>query len=306
MPVIAVVNRKGGCGKTTLATHLAAYCANADIAVMLGDVDRQQSTQTWLRLREARRLPQRAPVVGWAVDPKRVMRPPAGIQHVVLDTPGGLHGFDIARVAMCADAVLLPVCSSMFDREASAECYAELMALPRVAGGRCRVAAVGMRLDARTRAADMLQRWAAGLDLPLIGVLRETQAYVRCIEQGLALFDLPAAQVQADMDQWKPVLEWLEPVLRPVLPLAVVASAPAKRVTFPCNRGAREPAVVEGAGVQAAPATTGASIASIALSAPSDSVPKPPDAARPRRRATHRFAALFGWLPVPRFLQRNA
>ena len=55
MPVIAVVNRKGGSGKSTLATHLAAYCANAGIAVMLGDVDRQQSTQTWLRLREARR-----------------------------------------------------------------------------------------------------------------------------------------------------------------------------------------------------------------------------------------------------------
>ena len=41
MPVVAVINRKGGSGKSTLATHLAGYYANADAAVMLGDLDRQ-------------------------------------------------------------------------------------------------------------------------------------------------------------------------------------------------------------------------------------------------------------------------
>ena len=77
MPVIAVVNRKGGSGKSTLATHLAAHFANLGVPVMLGDVDRQQSTQSWLRSRSVRDLPNSAPIVGWAVDPKRVLRPPA-------------------------------------------------------------------------------------------------------------------------------------------------------------------------------------------------------------------------------------
>ena len=72
MPVIAVVNRKGGSGKSTLATHLAAYCANNGILAMLGDVDRQQSTQTWLRLRAGQTLPRSAPILGWAVDPRNV------------------------------------------------------------------------------------------------------------------------------------------------------------------------------------------------------------------------------------------
>ena len=87
MSVIAVVNRKGGSGKSTLATHLAAHFANSGVPVMLGDVDRQQSTQSWLRSRSLRDLPSSAPIVGWAVDPKRVLRPPAGVRHVVLDTP---------------------------------------------------------------------------------------------------------------------------------------------------------------------------------------------------------------------------
>ena len=154
MPVIAIVNRKGGSGKSTLATHLAACFANSGVAVMLGDVDRQQSTQSWLRLRSEQALPASAPIVGWAVDPKRVLRPPAGVSLVILDTPGGLHGFDLARVAAFADVILMPVCNSAFDRESAAACHAELMALPRVASGRCKLAAVGMRLDARTRAAE--------------------------------------------------------------------------------------------------------------------------------------------------------
>jgi chromosome partitioning protein len=220
MPVIAIVNRKGGSGKSTLATHLAAYCANAGMSVMLGDVDHQQSTQTWLKLRSANRGATRPPIVGWAIDPKRGLHAPVGTTHVILDTPGGLSGFELARVVMFADVILMPVCNSVFDRESAAACHAELLKLPRVASGRCRIAAVGMRLDARTRAAEVLRGWADALKLPFVGVLRDTQAYVRCIETGMTLFDLPATQVQADLLQWASILRWLHPVLHPAAKVA--------------------------------------------------------------------------------------
>lgn len=226
MPVIAVINRKGGSGKSTLATHVAAWCSRNGMPVMLGDVDKQQSAQHWLRLRRSQQLPELAPIVGWTVDPRNTLRPPAGISRVVLDTPGGLRGFDLARVAMFADAILMPVCNSVFDRTSAAECHAELKALPRVASGRCKIAAVGMRLDARTKAADVLREWAQANDLPFIGVLRETQAYVRCVELGLTLFDLPADKTEADRAQWQPILDWITPVLKPV---ADTAEAPAPR-----------------------------------------------------------------------------
>ena len=215
MPVIAVINRKGGSGKSMLATHLAAWCAHQGMPVMLGDVDRQRSTQVWLKLREAQPVRAAAALVGWAVDPKNVLRPPAGVRHVVLDTQGGLRGFDLARVVMFADAVLMPVCNAVFDRRSAADCVAELRALPRVASGRCKLAAVGMRVDGRTRGAQVLADWAAKLELPLLGVLRDTQAYVKCTERGLTLFDLPAKEVATDLAQWQPILDWLEPVLRP-------------------------------------------------------------------------------------------
>ena len=217
MPVVAVINRKGGSGKSTLATHLAAHCANDGLRVMLGDVDRQQSSMAWLRRRAEQPLAQRAPIVGWAMDTRSTLRPPAGITHVVLDTPGGLRGFDLARVAMNADAIVMPVGASAFDRESALECHAELLTLPRVAAGRCRIALVGMRLDARTNAGAMLEAWAAQHKLPYIGALRETQGYVRSVEQGLTLFDVPAAKVAADLAQWQPIVEWLRVVWQPAV-----------------------------------------------------------------------------------------
>ncbi len=210
MPVTAVINRKGGSGKSTLATHLAGYCASKGLRVMLGDVDQQQSSIGWLRRRGAQPAASAAPVVGWAVESQSLTRPPAGVTHVVLDTPGGLRGFELARVVVGADAILMPVGASAFDRESAAECYTELMTLPRVASGRCKVALVGMRLDARTGAGAQLEAWAAQRKLPYIGALRETQVYVRCVEQGLTLFDLAPSKAAADLAQWQPILDWIE------------------------------------------------------------------------------------------------
>ncbi|MDI1272547.1 ParA family protein [Polaromonas sp.] len=211
MPVIAVVNRKGGSGKSTLAAHIAAWCARNGSSVMLGDVDRQQSARAWLKRRDPS-LPTIAP---WAVDQKNMLRVPTGITHVVLDTPGGMHGFELARVVMFADAIVMPVCNSMFDRESAEACHAELMTMPRVASGRCRLAVVGMRIDARTNAAQTLDEWAESLGVPFLGALRETQLYVRSLERGLTIFDLQPQLAAADLAQWAPILQWLKPQLYP-------------------------------------------------------------------------------------------
>lgn len=292
MSVIAVINRKGGSGKSTLATHLAAYCGSTGATVMIGDVDRQQSTQTWLRLRKAQTPGPASEIVGWSIDPSSFARPPTGIDHVILDTPGGLRGFDLARVVMYADAILMPVCNSIFDRESAAECLAELRTLPRVAHGRCKVGAIGMRLDARTRGAEVMQAWAAGLDLPFVAVLRESQAYVRCIENGLSLFDLPAAQVEADLEQWKPILHWLRPLLQPESK-AAHESPGASTTRTPATR-----TPVLHAGRPAAQTT------------PRPVTPVRPNAARPvarpaRAAATSPVSRWLDALPIPRFLQRT-
>ncbi|HEY0820801.1 MAG TPA: ParA family protein [Rhizobacter sp.] len=299
MPVVAVVNRKGGSGKSTLATHLAAHLAHQGTPVMLGDVDKQQSTQAWLRLRNKQNVTNKAPIVGWTVDARSVLRSPPGVSHVILDTPGGLRGFDLARVAMFADAIVMPVCNSVFDRESAADCFAELMTLPRIASGKCKVAAVGMRLDARTKADETLRDWAGKHQIPFIGVLRETQGYVRCVEQGLTLFDLPPAKVEADIAQWQPILQWLQPVLHPKP--AADLTRPVATGLSPAPAGHRAPSLKP---------------AQVSLLAPEHEEPVRPGAApvsraAPPRPAPARSSSVVGrlgsWLEgfsVSRLLQR--
>ncbi len=245
MAVFAIVNRKGGSGKSTLATQLAACLAHHGLGVMLGDLDRQASALTWLR-RRAQLQPAVVAVSGRIVDPRKTLHAPPGVSCMVLDTPGALHGFELARTVMFADAVLMPVCHSAFDRESAADCYAELRRHPRVASGRCRVAAVGMRIDARTHGEQALREWAQALGLPFLGVLRETQNYVRCTERGLAIFDLPPARVQTDLDQWLPILAWLAPpptdVAAPAQQAQAVAATPAGPPTIGVPAAAALPA----------------------------------------------------------------
>jgi cellulose biosynthesis protein BcsQ len=206
MPTIALVSRKGGCGKSTLATHIAAYFARAGLPITLGDLDHQQSMRVWLK-----RRPSAAPAItGWVGESNGSARPPLGVTHLVLDTPGGLHGLGLAKVAMVADAILIPVSASVFDREAASDCWAELRVHPRVVSGRCQVAAIGMRLDRRTAAEDVARDWAASIGLDWLGSLRASQLYVRAIENGLSIFDMPKSVTEIDREQWEPLLEWLQ------------------------------------------------------------------------------------------------
>ncbi|MFM2083845.1 MAG: hypothetical protein RLY95_663 [Pseudomonadota bacterium] len=231
MPVIAVVNRKGGSGKSTIATHIAAYCTHQNIDVMLGDVDRQQSTRSWLKLREQRH-PQAKPILGWAVNQSSALRAPTGVSHVVLDTPGGLYGLDLARIVMFADAIIVPICNSVFDRDSAAQCWDELKLLPRISTGRCKLAVVGMRVDHRTLDSATLTQWAHERGLPYLGALRNAPIYVQCIEQGVTLFDLPQETVSQDLLQWHPIVDWLKPVLFPAALTTSQSVQPPRQISM--------------------------------------------------------------------------
>ena len=210
MAVIAVVNRKGGSGKSTLATHIASYLADRGCEVMLGDVDRQQSSRLRLNLRPEGR----PPIHGWTIDERNFARPPAGVKHVVLDTPGGFQGVGLMKVALYADAILIPSTPSLFDRQAAAECIKELRTYPRVQLGKCRLAGIGMRIDGRTRNAALLEAWADGEGLAHLGTIKEAQVYARCLEQGMSVFDFPRNRaIEGFLLEWQRICGWVDELL---------------------------------------------------------------------------------------------
>jgi chromosome partitioning protein len=204
MPVIVVANPKGGVGKSTLATNAAGGLAAAGHTVMLGDVDRQQSARRWL----AQRPPQLRPIRGWDVTAHDTLRPPKGTSHVVLDTPAGLHGKRLDAVLRVADRVLIPLQPSLFDIQATHEFVQRLQQHPRTAA--LRLGLVAMRVRDHTIAYDQLQHYLATLPVPLVGALRDTQNYVQLAARGATVWDVAPGRVERDLEQWAPLLAWLQ------------------------------------------------------------------------------------------------
>ncbi|OMG53633.1 cobyrinic acid a,c-diamide synthase [Azonexus hydrophilus] len=201
-----VANPKGGSGKSTLATNLAGYFANRGHDVMLGDIDRQLSSREWLSTR-----PFELPTIDtWDIGPDKIARPPKGTTHVVLDTPAGLYGKLLDKVLKLSTRVIVPVQPSMFDMRATRHFLEALLDEKAVRKGRADVAVIGMRVDARTRAAAELERFFATFDLPVLAYLRDTQVYVQAAAAGMTLFDLPRSRAERDIEQWQAIIEWVE------------------------------------------------------------------------------------------------
>lgn len=205
MPIILIANPKGGVGKSTAATNLAGYFARRGHVTMLGDLDRQQSALAWLKIRPAA-LPR---VESWDRSDEKIARPPKGVTHVVLDSPAGIHGHALKDALRVADRMIIPLQPSLFDIYATQAFLARLGERGLMKDGG-RVGVLGMRVDARTRAAEQLQRFVEDLGLPVLGFLRDTQNYVQLAAHGLTLWDVAPSRVARDIEQWQPLLDWVE------------------------------------------------------------------------------------------------
>ena len=205
MAVIVVANPKGGVGKSTLSTNLAGWLAHQGHAVMLGDVDRQQSARGWLALR-----PPAAPrITTWQAGPADIVRPPEGTTHAVLDTPAGLHGKRLDAVMKLADRVLVPLQPSIFDIRATHDFVRQLQAHKRA--DRMQIGIVGMRVREGTLAAEHLREFLGVLGVPVLAYLRDTQNYVHLAARGLTLWDVTPGRVERDLEQWQPILHFATP-----------------------------------------------------------------------------------------------
>ena len=205
MPVIAIVNPKGGVGKSTVATNLAGFFAASRHPTMLGDLDRQQSSREWLDQRPS----SAAPISSWDMK-GGAARPPKGVTHVVIDTPAQMPVDRLSSVMRGVDKMLVPVQPSMFDIRATADFLRQLRAAmnddDRFSQS---VGIVGVRVDPRTRSAEELSRFVAAVGLPVTGYLRDTQSYVHLAAHGLTVFDVQTAQAAQDRETWRPLVEWV-------------------------------------------------------------------------------------------------
>lgn len=206
MKSVLVASSKGGVGKTTIATHLAAHFALDGHNTVLVDGDPQGSSLRWAIKRadlDSAVLGLKGTGKGWR---KKL---PEDTAAVVFDSPAGAMAADLEPFLERVEAVVVPIQPSALDIEASVDFLDSLAGHPRVRKGELKIGIVGNRLkpwtNASQQAVELFRQWP----YPVVAQLRDSQAYVLLTGLGRSLFDYHSQQVRDHQQDWQPLLKWV-------------------------------------------------------------------------------------------------
>ena len=210
---ILVINSKGGCGKTTIATNLASYYAASGARVAIMDYDPQGSSAQWLRLRS----PNLAHIHGASAAPPKThgLRSlqtwlPDDTEIQIIDAPGGVKGLLLQEVVGKAELVVVPVGPSSIDVHATADFLKMLLLLGMVRTRNIRIAVVANRVRSSMPVYEPLERFLRSLSLPFLARISDSDTYIRAAEQGVGVFEMDVAASAAERTELLPLVRWLD------------------------------------------------------------------------------------------------
>jgi chromosome partitioning protein len=202
-----VMNAKGGCGKTTLATNLACWYADQDGRVALADFDPQGSSLDWL---EARNDYEGIPSIQGIDASRDAVKPARGTDYLIIDVPAGIHGNEINSMLKKVETLIIPVLPSPIDMRAAKRFLTELLESGRISKKQTKIALVANRVRENSVAWHSLEEFLEQQKIPVLTHLRDTPNYLKCAEHGLSIFELAPSAVAKDLPQWDPIIDWLD------------------------------------------------------------------------------------------------
>ncbi|HSX51048.1 MAG TPA: ParA family protein [Cellvibrio sp.] len=209
---ILVINGKGGSGKTTVSTNLAAWLAKRGEPTVLVDADPQGSASYWL----ASRAPNLPSIFGVKIDVHSrttrsfQWRAPKSTRWLITDAAPGLSGNELEDVIHNHDIIIVPVLPSDIDIRASARFIGDLLLNRSMRRQRRPIAVVANRVKQQTNAWERLKKFLLSLNIPFPATLRDTQYYVRAYTEGRGIADYPQHSHERDRKDWELLLCWLD------------------------------------------------------------------------------------------------
>jgi chromosome partitioning protein len=202
---VMVMNAKGGCGKSTLATNIACHFAVDGHKVALADYDPQRTSLDWLEVRPAD-LPK---IAGVAAFDDGLRAVPRDTEVLVIDAPARTHGSEMNELVRRAETIIVPVMPSPIDLKACAHFLGELLELGKVQREQARLAVVANRVRENTLMFEELDAYLGKLKIPYLTALRQSTNYLRAYQRGMGVMELPEYLAWPDWKQWEPITKWL-------------------------------------------------------------------------------------------------
>jgi chromosome partitioning protein len=210
---IVILNPKGGCGKSTLATNIAAYYAHRGPQPSIMDYDPQGSTMAWLK-----RRPSELPSIHGIAAYKKSMqatrswqlRVPEDTLNLIVDSPASISHDDLRELTRDSSSILVPVLPSSMDIDAASRCIADLLLVAKVNRNEGKLAVIANRTRKNTKSFNRLMRFLDSLGIPIVAVLRDTQNFVYAAEKGLGLHEMQPSRVRQDVEQIDRIISWLD------------------------------------------------------------------------------------------------
>lgn len=205
MRSVLISNAKGGCGKTTIATNLAAAFAAGGLSTAIADVDPQRSSLNWLDRRPAD-LPE-IRGLDWTEGVGKVKK---SIDRLVIDAPAAVTPKEFQALLKMADGIVMPILPSAFDQVAAATFLGKIETLKPIRKNRKPVAVVANRVRTRSRSSRALLEFLENFNHAPVMTLRETVMYTDTADTAVSIFDRATQSARRAQADWSQLITFLE------------------------------------------------------------------------------------------------
>ncbi|MGD8830457.1 MAG: ParA family protein [Pseudomonadales bacterium] len=212
---ILVINGKGGCGKTTIATNLAVAYVHQGHQVALIDNDPQASSTYWAaqrgpELKQIHLVPaHQRPNMYQTQSFHNRLAP--GIERIIIDGHSNARDRDLETLIRQADVVLIPLLPSSIDIRAGSRFITNLLTHRAFRNDPRPVGVIANRVQPNTHTFEKLTHFLGCLDVPAVATFRDSPVYTEGAEIGQGVVDMRESRAaRKETPAWHKLIRWID------------------------------------------------------------------------------------------------